>query len=251
MKGNINWKKELSTAFTPPKPREKNHFLNSLSYPKLRYREFLLSQVFYIRRRVWMVSGILILISCVFSMIPAHWITSPFFSEPLWLAEALLPFLALLAAAETARSLSWDMEELEMSCRYSLQQVIMARILLLGIINGIVFLSFTALMGRISAFGLWRGFLYLLVPYVLTCGICLFLLSHSNGREGLYGCAAAACAVSVLGPLLGQTADFLYTADHADWWIILSVTGIVIIILQTYQLLKKSEDKSWNLLSIR
>ena len=247
MKSKINWNNELSAAFATPKPQKKERFLQTLRYPRLSYTGFFLSQLRYLRKRVWVLDALLIVISIILTIQPLEWLRWSTVSGNCWIVAAFLPFLALLAVTEMARSSCCYMAELEMSCRFSLQEVIMARMLLLGGGNGVVLISVLLLMGRLSSLGFGRLAFYLLTPYILTGALCLFLLNHVRGRESLYGCAAIASAVSILNSIAGSAVQVFYAADYIHWWMILAAVSICIMILQLYQLLKQTEGKQWNL----
>lgn len=248
MKGKINWNKELSHAFAPPAPKKKEAFLKTLPVkrPALSYIGFISVQLHYIRKRVWILSGLFIFISVFISKQP-DWLYLSDAPELYSIISSLLPFLALSAIMEITRSLSYGIAELEMTCRFCFQQTVMARILLIGSGNGLAILPVLLITGRLTAAGFRQVTLYLLTPYLLTCGLCLFLLNHLHGREGLYGCGAAACGVSVLLTISGAQYKNLFGAGCIHWWLAALVFISVLIISQLYQLLNKMEERKWNL----
>lgn len=129
---NKKLKRALEAGFDAPKPVDKERFLKTLRYPKISYLDFLFRQLFYIRKRVWVLSAMIVLIgwaAAFLSPLPIHWPTE---SEKVWIVSAILPFLALLTATEIYRSSLNRMAELEISCRFSLSQIIVARTTLLG-----------------------------------------------------------------------------------------------------------------------
>ncbi len=58
-----------------------------------------------------------------------------------WIVSAFTPFLALLLIAESTKSAIYGMNELEMSARFSLKSVVLARLIILGVFNFGIFVS--------------------------------------------------------------------------------------------------------------
>ena len=114
---------------TSPEPERKEEFFQRMGEQELlnrrqtviSHKEFLAIQLFYIEKRVWVLSGLLLLLIA--------WICSrnsgnyPF---------ALTPILAAGILFETGRSRRWSMTELEQAARFSARSVMLARIFLLS-----------------------------------------------------------------------------------------------------------------------
>lgn len=242
---NKELKNALRSAFEPPKPVSKQSFLSSLCFPKTTYKDFLISQVAYIRKRVWVLSVLLPIFAAVFI-----WQTDfpPIRNINLvWSIAATLPFLALLTASELSRSAFYQMDELEMSCRYSLSQVVLSRAVILGISDIIVFSILLALMRDNVSFNLLQLSLYLAVPYLATCGICLLILNRIHGRESLYYCGAVSCFISLADSLLSTTTKWLYTDSALKGWVLLMIVCIVLAASQMKKLIHRTEEVIWNL----
>lgn len=245
---NKRLKAALRASFDAPQPTDKERFLKTLRYPKIAYHKFLLSQFRYIRKRVWALSVIIVFVG---------W-TVAFWSPALidWHGEAgkirsvsaVLPFLAMLTATELYRSSFHRMAELETACRFSLPQVVMARITILGGGNFIILMLLLIFIIQASAYSLLQAITYLMVPYLITCGVCLMILDRVRGRENVYGCAAAACFVCVTNIVFSSTAQHLYSNVYLSYWLLLFVSGGVLIGIQMRKLLKRTEDRTWNLL---
>ena len=167
----MNLKKEICEALNPPEPKERDIFVEALPYPGLTYFEFVLSQIGYIRKRMWIVS-------------------------------ALVPFLAVLASAEIARSSIFGMSEIETGCRFALPQLAGARMLILGVCSFAVISACAVISGVFSPFGIAVSALYILTPYICVCGISLAVFGRTRGQEGVYISAAAAMLVSITGVIL-------------------------------------------------
>ena len=51
---------QLHIAFEAPMPQKKSEFIQSLNYPKIRRKDFLLNQLGYIHGKVWIASAFLL-----------------------------------------------------------------------------------------------------------------------------------------------------------------------------------------------
>lgn len=189
-----NIKKAIIEAYTPPGPMDRERFLTALPYPRLGWPGFLLAQAGYIRKRVWLVSAAILLAGTgAICLLPGRGMA------PVWILSALIPFLAMLIAAEISRSDMFGMAELESSCRFNLICLTGVRLLVLGGGSLIVIATAAVLCGLFSPCGIAMAALYILAPYLSVTGISLAILSRASGQDGAYLSAAAAMGVSLLG----------------------------------------------------
>ena len=68
-------------------------------------------------------------------LLPVAWAASFASENTVWIVSAFTPFLALLLIAESTKSAIYGMNELEMSARFSLKSVVLARLIILGVFN--------------------------------------------------------------------------------------------------------------------
>ncbi len=126
---NRKTKEALKTVFAAPPPLRKKEFLQKTAPvpAKLSLFSFLLVQLRYIRKHVWILAalifGFLFSVSFILS------------ADRIWALSAFTPLLALLTVAETGRSEIYEMAELEMATRFSLRSVLLARLCILGLNN--------------------------------------------------------------------------------------------------------------------
>lgn len=224
-------KKELKKAFLPPAPKEKESFLAAISYPKLSYPEFVLSQIGYISKIIWIFS-----LAVVLSGVAAVNIAPDNKLMLIWIISALIPFLAVLTAAEISRSDVFGMSEIESGCRFSLQQLIGARMIILGICNFAVIAITSVVLDLISIFGIAKAALYIFTPYVLTNGISIAVLGRVRGQEGLYLSASAAVGVSLAGVILSKNI-FLGKESANILLTVIFIAGAVMMAVQNKKLL--------------
>ena len=163
---------------------------------------------------------------------------------------SLLPFLALIGITELARSSCCRMAELEMSCRFNLSQVLLARMFWLGLCSFPVLLMGLFTVGKLSAFDTAQILLYVLTPYLLTCAASLLVLNILRGTEGIYGCAAVTCMVSISNGIF-QNTDAFYQSNRLIFWLLAACFSAATTILQLFIFLKKTEESPWNLFLIK
>ncbi len=238
---NKKLKKELKVAFEVPCSTGKELFLKQLRYPKITYPEFIIEQLRYIRKRVWFVSALIVWIGWY---IAQYWQTD---AMKIWSVSAILPFLAMITITELYRSAAYHMAELEGSCRFSLPQLSISRMSILGAVNFVVLILLLVFIWQTSVYSLLQTVLYTMVPYLVVCAICLWLLNRMHGVNGFYACGAATGLVSAAGVICEGTAEVMYSANYLNGWVVLFAGGWVLTGFQIYKFVKKMEDKKWSL----
>ena len=232
-------KTELQSAFNPPQSNKKDSFIRNFNYPKASYYDFLLYQIGYIRKRVWCAS-VLLLVGAWLALKTVD--SNSFTYEVLWELSSILPFIALLAVTEILSSTSFNMAELEMTTRFSLGNILLTRMCILGIANLFVFLIILAAMSFKVEYSFFRLGVYLLLPYLLTCFGSLLILNKSASKETVYYCAGVSCSVSILNILVANSKTIIYSDNFVYLWVAISIQGVKFI--------KKTEELQWNLLLI-
>lgn len=229
--------KALRSAFTPPEPRNKGKFIDSMRYPKLSYSEFILSQICYIRKRVWLFSAAVLLLA-----IGAVYIIPQNEIYIVWVVSALIPFLALMTATEISRSDIFGMSELEAGCRYSLPQLIGARMIILGVSHFAVISAIVVVFGFFSPLGIMKAALYILTPYITVNGISLLVLDKVTGVEGVYISVAATIGVSLAGVFIFGRVPFDMRFVNA-LCTVLCAGGVVMIVIQIEKIMSGRDER--------
>ena len=163
-----------------------------------------------------------------------------------WLVSSFMPFLALLFITESTKSVIYGMNELEMAARFSLKSVILARLSILGIFNGILFVILIVVCYVVSGISMLQTGVSLLLPYLLTSNISLYLVRHFRNKETISWCMVVAVMVSVLNVFLHYVADFLFQTKYLFVWFLATVLLVVIMAYELYQIFKKMEDVIWS-----
>ena len=234
-------KRNIQKTFEAPRPnrQEKARFLRALPGPRISMSRFILVQASYMRKMT-LVFSVLLLLPAV---IGANYISE----NTLWIVSAFVPILGLLAVAESTRSTIYGMSEFEMSTRFSLKSVVLARMSVLGVLDFIVLVCAIPLCYSVSGFSLLQTGLYLLVPYMLTVNISLWLIRHLQSRETIYVCMSIAVLVSGANVGLHFVTDLIYQNSYIVWWLILSLFLLVGMAYEIYLIIKQTEEYTWNL----
>lgn len=203
-------KKALQEAFAAPAPKHKQEFFKKLPRQRISICSFLLSQAGYIHKLVWGLS----LFVFVFAVLSARQMERNF----LWQVSSLMPFVAMTVIAESIRSRAWQMEELELACRFSLKSVILARLGLIGSFHMLLLLFFIPFASSRSVFSLWETGIFLLVPYLATTFLGLCIIQRLRGKEGVFACFGLAFMVSAFYLVLR---DFIMSYRNSfAWWVV-------------------------------
>lgn len=227
-------KEMLKQMFAAPEPQRKRAFLWSLPRQKAGLGTLLFSQAAFIRKWVWAVSFLL------FGSVV--WLAQYTKQECIWMLSAVMPFGALLLILEFARSAAYDMAELEMTSRFSLRTVLLARMSMLGAAQ---------LLGLIPAAivleaQLFTSGVYILVPYFLTAVLGLVVVRHLPGRENMYVCGCISGGVCALGPILRLYVPELYGAESAVWWLLAAVLLVAVLMKEYGRTMNHLEELAWN-----
>lgn len=231
-------KTELENLYSPPEPERKEEFLQSLSYPQSSFLEFLRVQFFYIGKLVW--AGYIVLFFA--GVFLGKFLMEKGFSRGMLAAFcAVLPFAAALLASEVSKSVRFGMQELEMSARHRLEQVIVARLFLLSgaatllIIGGCIFIS------RNSAAGMIPCLFYLTVPLLFNSVSSLWICRQIPSlelRDVSLGMGVMMAGVHIFAM---ERMDWMYEEAYLVFWMGMSLILAVILARQMKQYRKNLE----------
>ena len=236
------FKKELKKAFIAPEPRERESFLVRLR-PRTSRRQFYLTQLGYIRKRTWIISFLLMVgaLVCGYRLEQAG---GNMGRNPTLLGcvSAVMPLLALIMSMEVSRSYTYGMDELEISTKYNLNEVLLARMTFLGIEDLALIIISLPFVSHTSRHTLVLTAIYLLVPYLMTSIATLEISYYLKNRNTLFYCMAIALMVSASYILLSGLWD-LYAIKYSVYWVLLFCSLIGFAIYEVKMLGRKMEEK--------
>lgn len=226
-------KKQLAAEFAPPKPMDKERFLSAFSVPSISTEAFMLMQLRYLR----------VPIVCMAVLQFFLLVLLGFDAEPkmLWLLGAFTPFLSLTILSAASLSYVHRMEELEFATRFSLKSVMLARIGCFGILNGLLLLTMTAVLGRRGIHILTAG-TAILLPYMTTVSIALPLVRKYHGRIVGFLCTFVSGLVSA-GTVYIQVNALTFSGLGIA---IVFILELFVIVSECAKFMYRTEELTWN-----
>lgn len=229
----------LRESFEAPKPIRKKEFLSDIQTAPLSPHKFIFLQMAYIQKWVWLVSVLIFGIS----LIGARYIGK----DMLWIISAFMPVLALSVISESSRSQNYGMAELELSTRFSLKSIVLARLFTLGIFNFILIVLLIPMAVINNQFDVLQTSIYIVCPYLLTAFCGLWVVRKVHSKESSYFCLGIAVCISFTNTIIYQTVPVCFAEHNFIWWIMALILLSIGAARQCYQMIKQTEELAWNL----
>ena len=227
-------KEELTKYYEAPAPKRKQAFVRRLGVQKMNLAYLTVLQAKYISKWTWICSALFGGLTYALAYVVDEKYTKVVF--------AILPFWVMVSVTESMRSYRYGMEELELSARFSLKSIVMARLLVLGIGNLAVL---TVLTGILSSFATFHV-LHVMTPYFVTAGGGLYIVRNIRGSENTIYCFILAAVVCVIELMLQWEYQELFLQKYMSLWAVACVAGIVFTIRESYRTIRMTEDLAWN-----
>ncbi|MBQ7919461.1 MAG: hypothetical protein IJ324_05925 [Lachnospiraceae bacterium] len=228
----------LQEAFEAPEPVKKKEFLQMVRTENVSTFDFVKAQIGYIRKRVWVVSVFIFMLV----LASADYVGK----ESIWIVSALVPYIALCAIAEGTRSTAYGMSELEMSTRFSLKSVILARLTAIGCLHALLLGVMIPVAGGTAFLPVIRSGIYVILPYLLTTVLGLLAVRKLYDWESTYVCMGCAVMVSLLSVWTRGFLVWIYEEKYFIWWCALVVYLLVKVIKEYKKIIYQTEDVAWN-----
>ncbi len=237
---NHELKRSIQKAFDAPNSdkQRKERFLRTLPQPKIGMLQFVFSQIAYMRKWTLILSVLLL----VPALIGAYQISN----DTLWIVSSCAPFLGLLAVSESTRSAKYGMCEFEMTTRFSLKSIVLARMSVLGGTDLIILCIVTPLCSIGNEFWVVQTGLYLFVPYLLTVNLCLWFTRRFHGKESIYGCMSITVMIGAANSVLHYVNTFVCQNAFLTVW---GIAALLLLTDMAYEIcctVKQTEELGWN-----
>ncbi|MCH5254990.1 MAG: hypothetical protein J1F41_08690 [Lachnospiraceae bacterium] len=200
----------LEEAFAAPEPTRKKEFLTKMEQPRISTFTCLLSQISYIRKRVWLVSFLL--------LATAVWSVGYVGADCIHIISALIPFIALCTVTESARSTAYGMTELEMASRFSIKSIMLARLGAIGMLHLLILCILIPFVAKTTMFSYLQVGVYLSVPYFIVSVLGLMAVRKLRGKEAFYVSMGISVMASYLNLLGKESFPGLYEEKRFIWW---------------------------------
>ena len=230
-------------AFSVPSPQKKKEFLEYLEKENV-YREntqrqkaqssntakatistvsFLLSQVAYIRKRVYLASLLILALAIM--------VAGQTGADSVWAVAAMMPFIALCMAAESARSETYGMAEFEMASRFSIKSIMLARFGTIGFMHMVLLCILIPVIGHSAFLSYIQIGIYLLVPYLAASVLELAAVRRFRGKEAISVCMSISVMISIMNTVVKELLTHLFGSKQFVIWLILAVylTGKTVV----------------------
>lgn len=171
-------KNRLADAFHAPEPEKKESFIKNLRPREIGIPEMIITQIPYIRFPIWLFSLLTAAVAMGGAVLGME--------DTEFLITVLMPFNAAIAVFEAHRSRRYGMSELEMATRFSLRSVVFARLVILGIVSGIVLATASPVIAASFGRSTLLTAIRILIPYLITMMISLIIERSSLGRTHGY-----------------------------------------------------------------
>ncbi len=232
-------KAALKSAYEAPGPSRKQEFLRGIRVSRVSNISFMLSQVSYIRKLVWVLSVVIIAFLIFLSKYASV--------DVLWPVTACMPFVAMIAVCENTRSNTYRMAELEMAARFSLKSIVFARMSIIGMLHLILLCILALFTGKNAATSFFQTGVYLLVPYLMTTVISLHAARKLRSNEVNYVCMGIATIVSVLDAAVQGTFPLVTSKEYFVYWALLLAVLVVFTIIEYSKNIFRLEEALWSL----
>ena len=149
--------------------------------------------------------------------------------------------LGVVGFPEVCKSFSYQMWELEQSCKYNLRQITALRLSVIGTFHLILVLVIALATSMQMSLPLWEIALYLLVPFNLSCIAAFFVLGffRNRGKERLILPAGLGVAFFLF---IATNRFSLYDRFAISVWTVAFLVTTVILINRIFHFLNRLEQ---------
>ncbi len=209
-------KEQLKRLFEAPEPIGKRKFFREIEPGPVGIGQLLGIQFSYVSSWSWVAAFLMFGVVVYLSHFNRQGM--------LCVALSMMPLLVLAGVSECVRSSTYGMEELEMSSRFSLKSILLARMVIVGMEDIVIALLFAWIVGdeygKMAGQGSFlRTMVYLFVPYLLTASGSLWVVRNFAGKENLYICAGFALVVSVMAFCSTTNFWWIYQENYLPAWL--------------------------------
>lgn len=236
--------KDIKQFFDAPPPKRKTDFLMSLSKMKRSQSKFIINQIRYIDLSFWIASLFCILIEVliiVMSLVSLEQTDASFqmSKENLWLIFSLLPLFTMLSSVELFKSFIHHTDEIEKACVYNLEELFLARIIIIGAFNVLILALLALTLKIIDPAHYLEMILYLLIPYLISGNVNLWILKRMRSKEGKSVSIIMTLFIGLLSFFLKTDYPQIYSSAYSVQWMSLLVITLVLLGIQIHHLIHK------------
>ncbi len=237
-------KQLLKNNFYAPPPTRKDGFTQSIHYKEVSckkedFKEVIFSQIGFIRKRIWAIFILLLILG--------WYITNYIYicDNKIASISAILPILILTGISEIYRSTAYNMNEMELSCKYTLNMITLIKLSVLGVLSVSILLIYAFLISS-DEVGVFRNLVYMGVPYLLTSNISLIIVSKYRSKDVIYICAGVCTFISIMIISLGANYEVIYSVSYIFRWVSVFVVLTILLICNLNKFRKSQGEIKWS-----
>lgn len=153
----------------------------------------------------------------------------------------IVALLGVVGFPEICKSFSYQMWELEQSCKYNLRQLIAIKLTIIGTLDLLIILAITFFTCLQTELPMWEMALYLFVPFNLACIASFFVTTRARNKNTVLPIFPAGFGVAFL-MLLCINRFSLYQSISIPLWLILCLCTFTILIWKATQFIKGMDE---------
>lgn len=212
--------------------------VNQAQHNGLTFWGFYFQQFGFIRKKIWIIQFAILL----FCGLKLYYY--PESIQAISLISSISPLIFLSGITELSRTYMYGTIEIELSTQYTLSQVMMSRISILGLMD---ILSITILCVFVeinTSLNPYAIFLYICVPFMVTCFGCLWLLNRFKNKECNYYCFTLGIFIMGIVSMSIAFLPRLYIVTSLWIWAVILVIAIIGSGMQIFKLVNSCNKKN-------
>lgn len=155
--------------------------------------------------------------------------------------SCIVALLGVVGFPEVCKSFSYQMWELEQSCKYNLRQLVAIKLTIIGTLDLLIILAITFFTCLQTELPMWEMALYLFVPFNLACIVSFFVTTLARNKNTVLPIFPAGFGVAFL-MLLCINRFSLYQSISIPLWLILCLCTFTILIWKAAQFIKGMDE---------
>lgn len=153
----------------------------------------------------------------------------------------VVALLGVVGFPEVCKSFSYQMWELEQSCKYNLRQIVAIKLSIIGMIDLIIILAITLFTSLQTELPVWEMALYLFVPFNSACIVSFFITSLARNKNSVSPIFPEGFGFAFL-MLLCINRFSPYQSISIPIWLILCFGTFAILIWKAAQFIKGMDE---------
>lgn len=215
-------------------------FLRMQGGCRISFWEFFIRQVKYLSYSIWLVQGfaLLILVGIL------GYSYGELSLDNGWQIAILLCGCAILIMMTSVpfveRSLRYNMNEIEAATRFSTSRLLLAKLLMIGIGDGIMIAGLLLITILYTSISIINAVLYLLIPFLLMSSVVLYLIGHVPMKRFKLLCITLGGSILYGAVVMWKTCPWIFREMFNIGWIGICVILIGICISQVRYIMLRS-----------